>query len=108
MNSLAILISKQSLGTTSKKFEPLLHFTSWRFRLHFVHSFKTDWNLLTELDSSDLSFNKSILTLLSLKFETSAHAQIAVIYYYIFLQVSWHEMNLKLTLGYFLINEVGQ
>ena len=108
MNSLAILISKQILGTTSKKFEPPVHFTSWRFSLHFVHGFRTDWNLLTEFDSSDLSFNKSILTLLSLKSETSAHTQIAVIYYYIFLQVSWHEMNLKLTLGYFLINEVDQ
>ena len=44
---------------------------------------------------SDPSFNRSILTLLYLKFGTYAHQLFITTYY---LQISWHDMNLKLTL----------
>ena len=40
-------------------------------------------NFSIKFGSSDPSFNRSILTLLHLKSGTSAHAQIAVIQYYI-------------------------
>ena len=62
----------------------------------------------TKFDNSDSSFNKSILTLLYLKSETSSHTQVAGIHYYLLWIVSWHYINLKLTLGCFLIKKVGQ
>ena len=74
-------------------------FTSWKFSLPFVHIFRTDWNFWTKFGNSDPSFNWNILTLLYLKSEMSALAQIAVIHCYILLQVPWHDINLKLTLG---------
>ena len=76
-----------------------VHSTSWKFSLPFVHIFRTDWNFSTKFGNSDPSFNWNILTLLYLKSEMSAHAQIAVIHCYILLQVPWHDINLKLTLG---------
>ena len=56
--------------------------TSWKFSPYFVHIFRTDWNFFTKLGSSDPSFSWTKLTPLYLKFETSAHAQITVIHYY--------------------------
>ena len=50
------------------------------FSLHFVYIFKTEGKLLTKFASLDSSFSRSTLTLLYLKFETSVHAQIAVIH----------------------------
>ena len=49
----------------------------------------------TKLGSSDSSFNWTILKLLYLKFETSAHARIAVIHYYIFFtsSLTWYEFE---------------
>ena len=87
---------------------PPVYSISWKFSLHFVHIVRTGWNFLTKFVSSNPSSNRNILTLLYLKFETYVHVQITVIHYNIFLQVSWNDMDLKLSLGYFLINEVGQ
>ena len=63
-----------------------------------MHIFRTDWNFLTTFGISDPSFSRSF----TLEFQTSAPMQtvsnhIAVNTYY--LQVSRHDMNLKLTLG---------
>ena len=57
--------------------------TWWISSLHFVYIFRKDWNFLTKLRSSDPSFNRNILRSLYLKFKTSAHAQIAMAYYYV-------------------------
>ena len=48
--------------------------------------------------SSSPSFKRNILRSLNLEFETSAHAQIAITHYSYYLQISWHDINLKLTL----------
>ena len=80
--------------------------TSWELTLHFVRIFRTDWSFLTKFGNSDPSFNRNILEVLCLKFETFAHAQIAVIHYYILFTSFLHDMKLKLTLGYLLINKV--
>ena len=64
--------------------------------LHFMHIFRTDWIFWTKFGSSDPSFNRGILTLLVLKFETSASAEIAVNHIGVntyYLQVSWNDMN---------------
>ena len=53
--------------------------TLWKFGLHFVYIFRTDWNFLTKFDSSDPGF-KSIWILLQLKFKTPAHASIVFIH----------------------------
>ena len=76
-----------------------MHSTSWKFSRNFVHNYWTVRVFLTKFRSSDLSFNWSILTLLHLKFETFAHAQIAVIHYYILITSFLTWMSLKLTLG---------
>ena len=60
-----------------------VHSTLWKFSLHFVHIFRKDWNFLTKFGSSDPSYNWTILTLLYLKFETFAHAQITIVHYYV-------------------------
>ena len=52
--------------------------TSWKFSLHFVYIFSTNWNFLIQFCRSDLSFNKNILRSLNLKFKASAHAQITI------------------------------
>ena len=46
-----------------------------------------------KLCRSDLSFSRKILTFLYLKFKTSAHAQIAINHYYVFLTnfLTWYE-----------------
>ena len=62
-------------------------------------------NLLIKFWGSDPSFNRDILTLLYLKFQTLEHAQIAIARYYF--QISWHNRKLKVTLGNSLINDVG-
>ena len=82
--------------------------TSWKFSLYFVHIFRTDWNFFTKLDSSDPSI-KTILTLQYLKLETSVHARIAIVHYYVCLQFPWQDMNLKVMLGkpYWLIKLVN-
>ena len=69
--------------------------TSWKFNLYFVYIFRTDWNFLTKFGSSDPSFNRRILTLLYLKFEAFAHAQIAINHYYILLTsfLTWCELE---------------
>ena len=77
---------------------PTVHSTSWKFSLHFDHIFRTDWNCLTKFGSSDPNSSRRILTLLYVKFDTS----FKFLYIFIttsYLQVSWHDMNLKLTLG---------
>ena len=77
---------------------PHVHSPSWKFSLHLIHIFRADWKFLTKFDSSDSSFNKSILTLLYLKSETSVRKfQLSINKYY--LQVSWHDMDLKDALG---------
>ena len=58
--------------------------------------------------SFESSFNRSILALPYLKFEIFAHAQLQLFHTAYYLQVSWHDMNLNLHWGYFLINEIGQ
>ena len=60
---------------------------------------------LLQFWGSDPSFNRDILTLLYLKFQTLEHAQIAIARYYF--QISWHNRKLKVTLGNSLINDVG-
>ena len=73
---------------------------SWKFSCHFVHTFRTDWNFLAKFDSSDASLNRSILTFLYLKFETSARMRkLQLFITTCHLQFSWHDINLKLTLG---------
>ena len=49
----------------------------------FFYNFRTDWKFLIKVSSSDPSFNRNILRSLYLKFKTSAHAQIAITYYYV-------------------------
>ena len=72
--------------STSWKFS-----SSWKFGLYFVYFFIANWNFLTKFYSSDLSVNSNVLTFLSLKFETSAHAQLLN---YSFLHTIWkfHDM----------------
>ena len=53
---------------------PPVHSTSWKFSLAFIHIFRVDWMLLNKFGSSNPSFSRSILKLLSLQ------AQIAVIH----------------------------
>ena len=79
----AMRISTQSKKNQSQKCEVKtpVHSISGEFSLYFVHIFITDWDFLTKFGSSDPSFNRSILTLLYLQFETSTHAQIEVIHY---------------------------
>ena len=43
-----------------------------------MHIFRTNWNFLTKFGNSDPDFNRSILTLLHVKSETSAPVQIEV------------------------------
>ena len=80
-----------------------MHSTLWRystlskFILYFVYLFRTDRNFLSNFCSSDPSFDRNILRSLYLKFKISAHAQTTVTLYY--LQISWHDMNFKLTWG---------
>ena len=74
----------------------LVYSTSWKFTLNFVHNFRGDWRFLPKFGSSYPGFIRRVLAPPYLKFEISAHEQIAVIHY---LQVSWHYMGLKLTLG---------
>ena len=74
----------------------------------FISFFRTDWNFLIKFCNSDPSFNRKILTSLYLKFKTSAHAHIAITYYFLYLQVLWQDIILNLHRGYILINEVGQ
>ena len=62
---------------------PPVHSTSWKSSLHFLYIFGTDWNFLIKFCSSDPSFNRDILRSLYLKFQTSAHAHIAITYYYV-------------------------
>ena len=62
---------------------PPVHSTSWKRSLHFLYIFGTDWNFLIKFCSSDPSFNRDILRSLYLKFQTSAHAHIAITYYYV-------------------------
>ena len=83
--------------------------TSWKFSLYFVHIFRKDSNFFTKLCSSDLSFNWTMLTLLYLKFETSVHARILVIRYYILFTstLTWYEFETYIG-ETFLINKVGQ
>ena len=45
--------------------------------------FRTDWNFLIKFCSSDPSFYRNISRSLHLKLKTSAHAQIAITYYYV-------------------------
>ena len=91
-----------------------VHFTSWKYfnlwkcSLHFVYIFKTEWNFLIKFCSSDPSFNGNILRSLYLKFQTSAHAHIAINYYYLLFTNFLTYEFLKLSLAYILINEVGQ
>ena len=75
------------------------------FCLYFHNVFKF---FLTKFGSSDLSFNRNILTLSiwNLKHLSMSKFQLFINIYY--LQVCWHDMSLKLTLRYLLINEVSQ
>ena len=81
-----------------------MHSTLWEFSLHLLHIFRIDWNFLTEFGNFDPKFNRSILTLLYLKFETFAYSQIAVNHYYILFTSFLTCTNW----GYNFINEVGQ
>ena len=79
------------------------------FCLHFVYIFITDLSFfLTKFGSSDLSLNRNILALSiwNLKHLSMSKFQLFINIYY--LQVCWHDMSLKLTLWYLLINEVSQ
>ena len=75
----------------------------------FFLIFRRDGNFLIKFCSSDSSFNRNILRSLYLKFKASAHAHIAIAYYYALFTnfLTWYEF-LKLSLVYILINEVGQ
>ena len=70
-----------------KKKVRVVHFTSWKFTSHFVYILRTDLNFLIKFCNSDPSFNRNILRKL----------QLLIITYY--LEISWNDMNLKLTLG---------
>ena len=91
-----------------KRCLPLLHSTSWKLSLHFVHVFRKGWNFFTKLGSTDPNFNRSIWYSYtwSLKYPSMRKLQLFITTYY--LQVSWHDMDLKLTFGCFLINKVAQ
>ena len=65
----------------------------------FCLIFRTDWNFLIKFCSFHPSFNRNILRSIYLNFKTSAHTQIAITPTTCYLQTSWHDMNLKLTLG---------
>ena len=69
--------------------------TSWKFSLHFVYIFRTDWNFLIKLCSSDPSFNRNILRSLNLKFKISAHAQITITHQYVLITnlLTWYEFE---------------
>ena len=75
------------------------------FCLYFHNGFKF---FLTKFGSSDLKLNRNILTLSiwNLKHLSMSKFQLFINIYY--LQVTWHDTSLKLTLQYLLINEVGQ
>ena len=92
----------RGVHSTSWKFS-----TWWKFGLYFVYIFIADWNFLTKFCSSDPSFNGNILTLLYLKSETSAHAQICD-YLFIHTIYKFHGMVLaeNSRWGYLLINGV--
>ena len=60
----------------------VVHSASWKYSMYFVYIFRTGWNFLIKFCSSDPSFNRNILRSLYLKFKTSAHAHIAIAYYY--------------------------
>ena len=53
----------------------------WKFSLHIVYISRTARNFFSKFRNSDGSFNRNILTLLRLKFETSVHTQIAITRY---------------------------
>ena len=72
--------------------------TSWKISLHFVYIFRTDWNFLIKFCSSDTSFDRNILTFLYLKFKTSVNVKVGNTHNYVLFTISWHDMNLKLTL----------
>ena len=78
--------------------EGSVHSTLWKLGVHFVYIYRTDWNFLIKFYSSSPSFKRNILRSLNLEFKTSAHAQIAITHYSCYLQISLHDINLKLTL----------
>ena len=83
--------------------------TSWKFSLYFVHIFRTDWNILTKLCSSDPSFIWTILTLLylNLKHLRMRELQLFITTYYYYKFLTWYEFETYIR-ETFLINEVGQ
>ena len=67
------------------------------------------WNLQDGLEfliSSDPSFKRNVLTPQYLKYLGMQRSQLLVTIYY--LKIYWHDMKLKLTLGYSLKNEACQ
>ena len=64
-----------SVHSTLRKYS-----TSWKCSLHFVDIFRADWKFLIKFCSSDPSFNRNILRFQHLKFQTCAHAHIAITY----------------------------
>ena len=70
--------------------------TSWKFNQHFVYIFRTGWNFLIKIWSSNLSYNRNILRSLYLKFKTSAHAQITITHYYVLFTyfLTWYELEI--------------
>ena len=77
---------------------------SWKYGLHFFLFVQNSLDFFMKFWSCDPSFNRNISTPLYLKFQTSEHAQIEITCYY--LQISWQDRNLKVTLGKTLINDV--
>ena len=79
------------------------HSISWKFSLYYI--FRMAWDFLTKFWWSDLSFSRSILTSLYLKNFKYLHMSklwlFVTTYYqrYYYLQISWHDLNLKFTLG---------
>ena len=79
----------------------LLHFISWKVSLHFANIQNKLKFFKAKFGSFDPSYKTMILILYTWN---SKHLHIRKLYLLIslyFLQVSWHDMNLKLTSGTF-------
>ena len=84
------------------------YFTLWKFSLDFVRILRTNWifelNFAALIQVSIDAFWHSFVWNLN-------HVRMRKLQLFITRydwQVSWHDMNFKLTLGYLLTNEVGQ
>ena len=90
-----LLWIRSNFTNPSLLLQPLVHSTSWKFSLNFVHFFRTSWIFSTKFGSFDPSFNRSILKLLCLIIKTSAHAKAVFIHYYILFPscLTWYEFE---------------